>query len=234
MHGSAKRRRPEHPRPARPRLARHPLQTTHGQRPAANPQQHPFGHHSDPSHQCGVPPTTTGVHRVPTSPHRHPTLPPNTHQLHQHPQCLRHRSNNGPLPVPTLPNQRRPPSPRHTSPRLLVQQPQHHQHDLIATGSTAQSRGLTTPSAKQQPSTTNGSTTPNMDQAHHNNSPTRRAHHTSRVLVLHRQHKTMTETLRTATTHHLQDDVTLVHRQSSRMSIHPQTIPMQSLTAAQC
>jgi hypothetical protein len=129
MHGPAQRRRPEHPRPTRPRLARHPLQTTHGQRPAANPQQLPFGHHSDPSHQCGVSPTTTGVHRVPTSPHRHPTPPPNTHKLHQHPRCLRHRNNNGPLPVPTLSKQRRPPPPRHTPPRLLVQQPQHNQHD---------------------------------------------------------------------------------------------------------
>ena len=39
------------------------------------------------------------------------------------------RSHYGTLPVPTLPLQRGPPSPRYTSPRLRIQQPQHHQHD---------------------------------------------------------------------------------------------------------
>jgi hypothetical protein len=62
VYGPAQRRRPEHPRPMRPRL---PRSTAHGPRPTANPQLLPLGPHPDPSHQRRVPPRTKGVHREP-------------------------------------------------------------------------------------------------------------------------------------------------------------------------
>ena len=76
--------------------------------------------------------------------------------------------------------------------------------------------------------------TQSMDQAQPSNYPTRRAHHVSRGLALHRHPHQIANNLRTTTTRHLQGDVTLASRQSFRMSTHLQTITMQSLTVVQC